>query len=232
MTGWRPEVELRDGLIRTLDWYRDHAELRPRRRRVQLVWAHVRALHRHHQGHEEDRRPLPGRAREGAGTQSAARRRKSRPRTAPRAKEKAPPGFGRFNVAPTQEVLVVRASPEPEEAEQGEREARLMRWGLVPVWAKDLKVGYRMINAKKENLTEKPRLRAAGRQVPPPLPDRRRRLLRVDEGRGSQAAAPALALPGRRRRALRLRRPLHPQGVGPTPRSAATTTATSTPARW
>ena len=49
-------------------------------------------------------------------------------------------------------MLVVRASPEPEEAEQGEREARLMRWGLVPVWAKDLKVGYRMINAKKENL--------------------------------------------------------------------------------
>jgi len=67
-------------------------------------------------------------------------------------KEKSPPGMGRFNVAPTQEVLVVRASPEPEEAEQGEREARLMRWGLVPIWAKDLKVGYRMINAKKENL--------------------------------------------------------------------------------
>ncbi|HEY5943440.1 MAG TPA: SOS response-associated peptidase [Solirubrobacterales bacterium] len=68
------------------------------------------------------------------------------------AKEKSPPGFGRFNVAPTQEILVVRASPEPEEAKQGEREARLMRWGLVPVWSKDLKVGYRMINAKKENL--------------------------------------------------------------------------------
>jgi CDP-glucose 4,6-dehydratase len=29
MTGWRPEVALRDGLIRTLDWYRDHPELRP-----------------------------------------------------------------------------------------------------------------------------------------------------------------------------------------------------------
>jgi putative SOS response-associated peptidase YedK len=67
-------------------------------------------------------------------------------------KAKAPPGFGRFNVAPTQEVLVVRAFPEPEKAEEGEREARLMRWGLVPIWAKDLKVGYRMINAKKENL--------------------------------------------------------------------------------
>jgi len=71
-----------------------------------------------------------------------------------KAKEKAPPGFGRFNVAPTQEVLVVRASPEPDEAEKGEREAKLMRWGLVPVWAKDLKVGYRMINAKRENLTK------------------------------------------------------------------------------
>ena len=66
---------------------------------------------------------------------------------------KSPPGLGRFNVAPTQEILVVRADPEPERAAAGEREARLMRWGLVPRWAKDLKVGYRMINAKAENLT-------------------------------------------------------------------------------
>jgi putative SOS response-associated peptidase YedK len=67
--------------------------------------------------------------------------------------QKAARGMGRFNVAPTQEILVVRASPDPEEAAAGEREARLMRWGLVPRWAKDLKVGYRMINAKAENLT-------------------------------------------------------------------------------
>lgn len=67
--------------------------------------------------------------------------------------EKATRGMGRFNVAPTQEILVVRSSPDPEEAARGEREARLMRWGLVPRWAKDLKVGYRMINAKAENLT-------------------------------------------------------------------------------
>ncbi|MFN8217964.1 MAG: SOS response-associated peptidase [Solirubrobacterales bacterium] len=66
---------------------------------------------------------------------------------------KSPPGLGRFNVAPTQEILVVRASPDPDEAAAGVREARLMRWGLVPSWAKDLKVGYRMINAKAENLT-------------------------------------------------------------------------------
>ena len=61
---------------------------------------------------------------------------------------------GRYNVAPTQEVLTVRSSPDPEEAKQGEREARLMRWGLVPRWAKDLKVGYKMINAKTERIPE------------------------------------------------------------------------------
>jgi putative SOS response-associated peptidase YedK len=37
---------------------------------------------------------------------------------------------------------------------EGERELRLLRWGLVPVWAKDLKVGYRMINAKSETVAE------------------------------------------------------------------------------
>jgi putative SOS response-associated peptidase YedK len=67
--------------------------------------------------------------------------------------QKAAKALGRFNVAPSQEILTVRSSPDPEEAARGEREARLMRWGLVPRWAKDLKVGYRMINAKAENLT-------------------------------------------------------------------------------
>ena len=78
-----------------------------------------------------------------------------------------------------------------------------------------------------------PGLRAAGRQVPPPLPDRRRRLLRVDEGRGPQAAAPALALHGRRGRALRLRRDLHPQGVGGRggEEEAGSTAARSSPRR-
>ena len=61
---------------------------------------------------------------------------------------------GRYNVAPTQEVLTVRSSPDPEEASRGEREARLMRWGLVPRWAKDLKVGYKMINAQTERIPQ------------------------------------------------------------------------------
>jgi putative SOS response-associated peptidase YedK len=68
--------------------------------------------------------------------------------------EQAEGSMGRFNVAPTQEILTVRSSPDPDEAASGEREARLMRWGLVPRWAKDLKVGYRMINAKTERLLD------------------------------------------------------------------------------
>jgi putative SOS response-associated peptidase YedK len=88
---------------------------------------------------------------------------------------KAEKGLGRFNVAPTQKVLTVRASPDPDQAAAGEREARLMRWGLVPHWAKDLKVGYRMINAKAENLTSS---RAYG-----PLVDKfRHRCLIVADG--------------------------------------------------
>ena len=57
------------------------------------------------------------------------------------------PNFpARYNIAPTQGIPVVLLD------ETGARRFRLMRWGLVPVWSKDLKVGYRMINAKKENL--------------------------------------------------------------------------------
>lgn len=49
----------------------------------------------------------------------------------------------RFNIAPSQPVAIVREMPT-------EREINLVRWGLVPSWAKDIKVGYRMINARSE----------------------------------------------------------------------------------
>jgi putative SOS response-associated peptidase YedK len=88
----------------------------------------------------------------GAGAKESAKDGASNGSDGASAKERAPAGLGRFNVAPTQEILVVRSSPDEKEAEAGEREARLMRWGLIPVWSKDLKVGYRMINAKTENL--------------------------------------------------------------------------------
>ena len=122
--------------------------------------------------------------------------------------------MGRFNVAPTQEILTVRSSPDPEEAAQGEREARLMRWGLVPRWAKDLKVGYKMINAKTERLLE-------SRAYSPLVGKFRHRCLIVADGfyewmKAEDPKQPRqpVALHGRRRRAVRLRRDLHPQGVG------------------
>ena len=61
----------------------------------------------------------------------------------------------RYNIAPTQDAPVVRASRE------GEREAVMLRWGLVPFWAKDLKSGNRMINARAEGIETKPAFREA-----------------------------------------------------------------------
>jgi len=59
-----------------------------------------------------------------------------------------------FNIAPTQEVLTVTN-------DGSENHPELMRWGLVPPWAKDPKIGNRMINARSETLTEKPSFRTA-----------------------------------------------------------------------
>jgi putative SOS response-associated peptidase YedK len=53
--------------------------------------------------------------------------------------------LGRFNVCPTEPVLAV----------VGEREARALRWGLVPPWARKLGGGYEPINARAESLLEK-----------------------------------------------------------------------------
>ncbi|HUP31063.1 MAG TPA: SOS response-associated peptidase [Usitatibacter sp.] len=64
----------------------------------------------------------------------------------------------RFNIAPTQQAPVVRLSP------QGEREVAVLRWGLVPFWAKDLKVGTKMINARSEGVEGKPAFRDAVKQ--------------------------------------------------------------------
>jgi putative SOS response-associated peptidase YedK len=61
----------------------------------------------------------------------------------------------RFNIAPTQEAPVVRVGRE------GGREVAMLRWGLVPYWAGDLKVGTRMINARSEGVAGKPAFRAA-----------------------------------------------------------------------
>lgn len=60
----------------------------------------------------------------------------------------------RYNIAPTQQVAAVRA------ADDG-RELVLLRWGLVPSWAKDPSAGAKMINARSETVAERPAFRSA-----------------------------------------------------------------------
>jgi putative SOS response-associated peptidase YedK len=77
-------------------------------------------------------------------------------------------GTRRYNIAPTEEVLAIVAA-------HGEPEARLLRWGLVPPWAKDIKGAYKMINAKLETVTT----RAAYRKL---IPRGSRRALQIADG--------------------------------------------------
>jgi putative SOS response-associated peptidase YedK len=65
-----------------------------------------------------------------------------------------PPLVPRFNVAPGSDILVVRER-------EGERVADLVRWGLVPSWAKDPSIGNRMANARSDSAFEKPAFRNA-----------------------------------------------------------------------
>jgi len=61
-----------------------------------------------------------------------------------------------YNIAPTQMVATILYSSETEK-----RQCQLLRWGLIPSWAKDSKMGARMINARAETLAEKPSFRSA-----------------------------------------------------------------------
>jgi len=62
----------------------------------------------------------------------------------------------RYNIAPTQQVLIVRK-------EHGEktRHFTTMRWGLIPSWAKDISIGNRTLNARSETVTKMPAFREA-----------------------------------------------------------------------
>ena len=64
-----------------------------------------------------------------------------------------------WNVAPTDPLPVVRF-----DAKERQRSLDVMRWGLVPFWAKDIKVGFANINAKAEGIETKPAFREAFRQ--------------------------------------------------------------------
>lgn len=58
----------------------------------------------------------------------------------------------RYNIAPQQDAPVVVF-------DQGGRQLRMMRWGLVPFWAREASIGNRMINARGETVAEKPSYR-------------------------------------------------------------------------
>ncbi len=65
-----------------------------------------------------------------------------------------PEGYSeRFNLAPIQKALIVRER-------DGERQAIMARWGLLPHWAKDERISYKLINARAETLLEKPAFRS------------------------------------------------------------------------
>jgi putative SOS response-associated peptidase YedK len=67
-----------------------------------------------------------------------------------------------YNVAPTQPVRVVLArAPRDAPETTPVRQLRTARWGLVPSWSRDPKIGSRLINARMETITEKPSFKAA-----------------------------------------------------------------------
>jgi len=68
-----------------------------------------------------------------------------------------PPLFApRYNIAPSQPIAVIRIEPDT-----ATRKLVMLRWGLIPSWAKDIKIGNQCINAKAETVAEKPSFRSA-----------------------------------------------------------------------
>ena len=62
----------------------------------------------------------------------------------------------RYNIAPTQPIPIIRQNPK-----EPVRELSLVRWGLIPSWAKDASSAAKMINARSETAGEKPAFRDA-----------------------------------------------------------------------
>lgn len=75
--------------------------------------------------------------------------------------ERIPPLTPRHNIAPSQQVPIVRLPLTESRPQMSGREMTLVRWGLIPAWAKDPAIGNRMINARAETVAEKPAFREA-----------------------------------------------------------------------
>jgi putative SOS response-associated peptidase YedK len=74
----------------------------------------------------------------------------------------------RYNVCPTQSVPAVRLN-----SEKKQRQLAMLKWGLIPGWAKDPTIGNRLINARSDTVAQKPSFRSAFK---------RRRCLMVADG--------------------------------------------------
>jgi putative SOS response-associated peptidase YedK len=71
--------------------------------------------------------------------------------------ERPTPNFApSWNVAPTDPLPIVHY-----DARAGERSLDVMRWGLIPYWAKDIKIGFSTFNARAEEIDTKPPFREA-----------------------------------------------------------------------
>ncbi|HMD51548.1 MAG TPA: SOS response-associated peptidase, partial [Solirubrobacteraceae bacterium] len=77
-------------------------------------------------------------------------------------------GTRRYNIAPTEEVLAIVAP-------KAKQHARMLRWGLIPPWANDLKGGAKMINARMETVSSSPAFRGL-------IPKGSRRALQIADG--------------------------------------------------
>lgn len=70
--------------------------------------------------------------------------------------DKLPLFTPRYNIAPSQPIAAIRVDPHT-----APRKLAMLRWGLIPSWAKDPKIGNQCINAKAETVAEKPSFRSA-----------------------------------------------------------------------
>ncbi len=70
--------------------------------------------------------------------------------------EEIPDMEPRYNIAPTQMVAIIRL-----DRHTLQRRLVLVRWGLIPFWAKDISIGNNLINARSESATEKPAFKSA-----------------------------------------------------------------------
>ena len=68
----------------------------------------------------------------------------------------------RYNIAPTQPILIIR---HPWQQPEARREAASVKWGLLPSWAKDASMAAKLANARGETVAEKPAFRSAFRRM-------------------------------------------------------------------